>query len=328
MQKKKQISITKLAEHCGCSPATVSRVFNGKTPVNPEKRDRILRAAERFHYMPNLKAQRNTVALVISNQQRITPPRWFACSMVSTLLLHLAEHGYRATLCRIADVGKLNPKEIVAGMLIDWATSTSQLKLLSRLRFPFVCINLFLPGFNTVCVDHAGQMLTAVRYLLRAGHKRIVYIEPVGNNWASPERRRGALRAFEEAGLPYEDNFTAVYDPDMSLNREKFSRMLTERKPTAVICLHEDWILPLHQMLVDLGYHIGEDISLMTGELAGITDALTPGITAVKQDLDELAEAALRMIETLENNPPLMGGITHYTAPCRIVERNSVRKIL
>ena len=37
---------------------------------------------------------------------------------------------------------------------------------------------------------------------------------------------------------------------------------------------------------------------------------------------------ALRMIETLENNPPLMGGITHYTAPCRIVERNSVRKIL
>ena len=326
MIAKKHLSITKLAEYCGCSPSTISRVFNGKTPVSPEKRDRILRAAERFNYMPNLKTLQNTIALVVADRQGITPPSWFACNMISNLLLVLSRRGYRVTLRRISETSGLNPKEIVAGVLIDWNSSPAELKPLGRLKFPFVCINLFMSGFNTVCSDHAGQMLTAVRYLLRAGHRRIVYLEPTANNWGSSERRRGALYAFEEVGMSYDDSFTDVWNSDICMDREKVGRMLAERKPTAIVCLSEDWVLFLHQTLISLGYNVGEDISLVTSELSGITDGLAPGLTVVKQDLDELARATLQMIENLENNPPLMGGINHCVVPCRLVERNSVKK--
>ena len=46
-------SIREVAKLAGVSPATVSRVMNGTANVDPEKREKVLRAIEKTGFVPN-----------------------------------------------------------------------------------------------------------------------------------------------------------------------------------------------------------------------------------------------------------------------------------
>ena len=50
-------SIKDVAALAGVSPATVSRVMNGTAKVDPEKKDRVLRAIEKTGFVPNEAAR-------------------------------------------------------------------------------------------------------------------------------------------------------------------------------------------------------------------------------------------------------------------------------
>lgn len=64
-------TITQVAEAAGVSRATVSRVLNGRTTVDPKIGARVREVAERLHYRPNFTARNLstgrtlTVALVV-----------------------------------------------------------------------------------------------------------------------------------------------------------------------------------------------------------------------------------------------------------------------
>ena len=64
-------TITQVAEAAGVSRATVSRVLNGRTSVDPQIGARVKEAADRLQYRPNLLARHlstgrtHTIALVI-----------------------------------------------------------------------------------------------------------------------------------------------------------------------------------------------------------------------------------------------------------------------
>ena len=51
------ITIYDIAKECGCSPATVSKVFNNTGNISAQKRREILAAAERMGYVPNVAAR-------------------------------------------------------------------------------------------------------------------------------------------------------------------------------------------------------------------------------------------------------------------------------
>src|SRR5262245_39267300 len=57
MRRKQPVTIYDIALQAGVSPATVSRVLGGTSPVAPEKREAVLAAARALHYRPNLMAQ-------------------------------------------------------------------------------------------------------------------------------------------------------------------------------------------------------------------------------------------------------------------------------
>lgn len=48
-----RVTLRRVAEIAGVSPATVSRVSRGTTPVSPEVRDRVLRVIEEHGYKPS-----------------------------------------------------------------------------------------------------------------------------------------------------------------------------------------------------------------------------------------------------------------------------------
>ena len=51
------ITIYDIAKECGCSSATVSKVFNRTGNISEKKRREVLEAAERLGYVPNVAAR-------------------------------------------------------------------------------------------------------------------------------------------------------------------------------------------------------------------------------------------------------------------------------
>ena len=133
--------------------------------------------------------------------------------------------------------------------------------------------------------------------------------------------------AFADTGIVYKDNFTTVWNREMTLEKELFKRMLVERTPSAIITLHEDWSIDVYRILVSLGFTVGKDISLITSEIGDTMGAFEPGITTIRQDIDGLVNGVVEMVKNQRSSSPFMNGIMHYVIPCIITERNSVKKL-
>src|SRR5262245_14184279 len=53
----KKVTIKDLARLAKVTPATVSMVLNGKTNISEATRERVLKLAEKYHYVPNVSAR-------------------------------------------------------------------------------------------------------------------------------------------------------------------------------------------------------------------------------------------------------------------------------
>ena len=100
--KKKNITITEVAEQAKTSISTVSRVFND-LPVSSDLRERIFKAAEKLSYVPNVFAQgirgkkRGCYALILSKQKGAFENPWIQ-KIVFYILLACSEEGYHRAL--------------------------------------------------------------------------------------------------------------------------------------------------------------------------------------------------------------------------------------
>ena len=57
MGTKNRTTMKDIANHCGISVATVSRVLNENYYVSPEIKEQVLRAMKELHYSPNYTAR-------------------------------------------------------------------------------------------------------------------------------------------------------------------------------------------------------------------------------------------------------------------------------
>ena len=65
------MTIKDIAEHCGVSVSTVSRVLNNHPDVSDTVREKVMKTVQELHYVPNnsardlVKPQSNTIGLVV-----------------------------------------------------------------------------------------------------------------------------------------------------------------------------------------------------------------------------------------------------------------------
>ena len=52
-----EVNMKDIARHAGVSVSTVSRVLNGQGYIRQETREKVLRAIEKYHYIPNNSAR-------------------------------------------------------------------------------------------------------------------------------------------------------------------------------------------------------------------------------------------------------------------------------
>ncbi len=299
------ISIKDIAKLAGVSYSTVSKALNDSPLVKPSTKRHILEIAERHGYQKNLLATQlasgrsKLVGLVLNN---LSNPVFV--NIANDLRKELVDLKYQMLLAISPDGVDLFNQLRVEGIIV-WGDLVrdcpEMLRSVSTLRVPRFVLgtdeSLAIPH---VLIDRRAGIHAAVRYLTTYGHRRIAFVG---------DSQEIKVHAFEEAvrdmGLEFSKDYLIPAEStwEGGYRAIKSYKLGTETSPTAFIGVNNLLTKGMLRGLLEMGYSVPEDISVIGYDnLPDMQNAEVP-ITTVGPSLEEMTKQSARLMATLIEDP-------------------------
>ncbi|CAN5494626.1 LacI family DNA-binding transcriptional regulator [soil metagenome] len=311
-------TLADVAERAGVSRQTVSNAVNNPDLLRAETLLRVQEAIDDLGYLPN-RAARNLrtrashlVGLRLSPVQEGTANAAMD-RFVHSLVWTSREAGYHVLLFSGEGPDPLEGYDdllrstaVDAFIVTDTYLGNPQAAWLRERRAPFVAFGRPWddPGARHPWVDVDGAAGTeqATRHLLDKGHTRIAWIGWRKDSWIGEDRRSGWSRAIKERGLSTTGMASRVEDTVWS-GREASAVLLDEARPTAFVCASDTLAMGVVHTLAARGLHPGRDVAVVGFDDSQVAQVVHPGLTSVRQPLEEVAIAVVRALEDLLGAP-------------------------
>lgn len=195
------ISMDDVAVKAGVSKATVSRVLNGKNPVSPKARKKVLTACKSLNYRMNANIQ----DLILKSRNGFTRNLAFVMvdvsfsdpaysPLVDTLAEEVGRLHYQLSLVKLTGQEKtiydLPPllRDIRAdGLLVSGIVTAEILNLLREMQIPIVVIGNYDPeilnGVSCVFSDREKLLRELIGNMIAAGCRKFAFAEEIAENF-------------------------------------------------------------------------------------------------------------------------------------------------
>ncbi|OLU17329.1 MULTISPECIES: LacI family DNA-binding transcriptional regulator [unclassified Pseudomonas] len=331
-----RVTLSAVAERIGVSSITVSRYFNQPDQVSQELRERIRRAVEEMGYVPNLvagglaSAKGRIVGMVIPN---ISGPIF--AQTIQGFSDTLTRHGYQLLLA--SSYFSEEQEESAVRAFLGWSPaalvvtshfhSAGTEKMLADADIPLVEIWDYQPDRAPLQVGflHAQVGVSAARYLLDKGYRRIAFVQnSVPGDFSALERRDGYADTVRAAGLePWsfapDDNLLPFEAGKQAME----SLMHAAQRPDAIIFANDN--LAAGGLLAGrrAGVRIPEDCAVVGFGDYAFAPMLMPSLTTIRPPARQIGEVAAQRI--LQKLGVLTESTSDAPAPlqCELIERES-----
>ena len=277
------------------SQATVSRVVNGKSSVDPAIARRVLAVIDALGYRPSTTARNlatgstQTVAVVVPD---LGNPMFH--EVLRGVTHAAAEAGYRVLVADSeespADEAELAVearRRCDALVLVAPRMPESALRALLPRLAPVVLVNRSLAGVPDVAVDYAAAAATAVEHLAGLGHRRLAYL--AGPSSSESNRRRLAGIALALASLPGVEVDTVA----CGATADDGARAATALgDATAVVAFNDLVAVGLLAALRDAEVRVPEQLSVIGFDDIEFARYATPALTTMAVPRRELGASA------------------------------------
>jgi len=326
------MNIYDIADKCGVSIATVSRVLNNSPKVRAQTREKVLEVIEAEGYTPNAFAQglgSGSMGMVGVLCTDIRDP--FYAEAVGHVEQYLRENNMNAILrCSGATPeGRKQALEymvqhnvdavvLVGSAFLEEEDNTPIAEAASRV--PVILINGYieLPGVYSVTSDERGAMKDLVDLLMRRQRRRILLLHDQPT-YSSRQKIAGYRDGYLAAGLEADPQLI-VQVPRRLEDVNACVKQLLVRGVSfdAVIGTEDILALGTQKALQRIGLSL-PIIGFNNSVLAGCA---TPELTSVDNNLETLCATAMEVLSNLlnKNEAP-----THTEIPTRLVERDTFR---
>ncbi|WP_405845564.1 LacI family DNA-binding transcriptional regulator [Streptomyces sp. NBC_01518] len=344
-------TIRDVAERAGVSVASVSRVLSGNYPVSEELRRRVMKVVGDLDYVTNAHARSlagggtPTVAILINN-------------ITGAAFAHVAKGVEGAATLRgwlslvgttgddpereLALVNLMRQQGVAAVVLLGGAYDVDEYQLrMARFARSLDAAgsHLVLVGrpplegdvpATTVDYDNEGGAYAMASHLLSAGHRRVLVLPGHAELTTAQGRLRGAQRAFEAYGVPFDPGMVRHGPYDYEHGYEAVEDTLKDGVDfTAVLAGTDVVAAGAMQALRAAGLRVPEDVSIVGYDDIPLASQLTPQLTTVHVPYEEMGRVALRAVADRREGGGTSrrrgGDGDHLVLGTHVVVRNSVR---
>ena len=315
-----RVTLKQIAQELGVSHQLVSFALNDARGVNEDTRTRIKEAAERMGYRRNVSAATmrsgrfGTIGVLSPRSQWGAPQGDIAYGLQSE-----AEAGdYHLTMGTVPDE-ELQRDECLPRLLSEWMCDGLVIHyihnppqrlagVIRRFRLPAMWLNVE-GEFDCVHPDDYAGAISATEYLLRLGHERIAYVQPLDSpHYSVGARQKGFEEAMRRAGLnPRTESFPGGVRHEVAATQriERARAVLSGLdRPTAVLGYGFPFSVAFYMAALGLGLQVPRDLSLLTFDeniphLLGTSFSLLRipfiemGREAVRGVMDKIADPSL-----------------------------------
>jgi DNA-binding LacI/PurR family transcriptional regulator len=321
-------TLADVAERAGVSRQTVSNAVNNPDLLRADTLARVLEAIEELGYSPN-RAARNLrtrashlIGLRFSPVQEGTANATMD-RFVHTLVETSREAGYHVLLFAGEPGAEGEPDDPIAGyddllrstavdafVVTDTYLGNPQAAWLEQRRAPFVAFGRPWDNLSAahpwVDVDGAAGTELATHHLVDRGHQRIAWIGWRKDSFIGEDRRSGWSRAMHDRGLATTGLASRVEDTITS-GREASAVLLDEARPSAFVCASDTLAMGVLHTLAERGLHAGRDVAVVGFDDSQVAQVVPPGLTSVRQPLEQVAVEIVKALEGLLAHPPVVG---------------------
>lgn len=314
------MNIKDIAKLAGVGVSTVSRVLNNHPDVKKETRDKVLEVIKEHNYVPN-----NSARILKSNNMKhigvlvkgVFNP--FFSEMLKIIEMHINQIGYTMILHHYYDqndsssseaevlVSFIKEKRLQGVICLGGNFEGVREESFEGLDVPIVLtsvdssIEISSNLFSCVGIDNEKAAYEATNYLIQKGHKHIGMI--LGDEFdagVSNRRAIGYMRALEENHIPINKAYITLGGYDFEPAYESVKKLLSEEEHiTAIFAISDIMAIGAGKAVIDLGYKIGEDISILGFDGLDIGKYYNPALTTIKQPQRKMAYDSINLLVQL-----------------------------
>ena len=321
--RRKNVTLTQIAQHLGLSVATVSYVLNGKVEENkiPERTaERVRKAAAELGYVPNemarsLRRQRSGVIGILFSD-----------------LLSSWAHRCVVGMLRVFDEGRFIPyisvhfwdpereqrelqsmlgRRVEAIITVPMAENARYYKLAEERGVPVVFLQDSIaecPEISYAMWDARAAARASVLHLAESGRTKIGFVAVDQQTPFMLERLAGYREGMQEAGLEVNEDWM-LFDPFVPVYgafREKLVygsavRALFESdapKPEALLAMNDSvGMTTLGTLKFEMGIHVPETVAIMG--MGNLPESQWLELSSSVEPIEDVGEAAARAVKAL-----------------------------
>lgn len=338
-------TIRDVARYAGVGVGTVSRVLNGGAQVSRATQQRVMLAIRRLGFRPNAQARRihrrrsEIVCFLLGNRDFPNPFHARILQGVEDSAREIGQHvlfaavryEYATAPHQIKLPAILEESGLFDGLILSGTNHPNFLTRIQKMKIPFVVFgnNVFdFEGekyFDQVGFDGFQGELEATRYVIRQGHRNIVFVGDLTYPWART-RYGGFLKACHEAKIkPYA--ITNPRSPGYVAYGEWACSSVLERKPrpTAVVAVNDEVAFGLWRLFRRQGLQVPDDISLVGFDDREEALLMDPPLTTVHVRKEEIGRTCLKTLLERLHHPEM--AFVERILSTDLVVRDTVRSL-
>jgi LacI family transcriptional regulator len=334
------MNLKELSRHLGLSQSTVSRALNGYRDVSADTRERVLEAARRFGYSPNVNAHRlatgqaGAIGIVFpSGNDPLLDPLF--TDFLSGLTNSAARRQMDVLVSASFDSAEASYRRLAQRRSVDAVVLSGPLvadprvPLLDKLGIPYVVHGRTRAPhpYAFLDIDNEGAFRQATELLIGLGHRRIGLVNGDLRQSFAVDREAGWRSALLAAGLEAPD---ALNDSDVMTDEAGYrltaGMLSSETPPTAVICSSIFSAMGACRAIRDRGLAIGSDISVIAHD-DGISsirpETHNPPLTTTFSSIHKAGERIAEMVADLLGGK--VASASQEVWPVDLIFRDSTR---
>jgi len=305
-------TIKEVALKAGVSIATVSRVFNDSSLVNPKTIQRVREIAHSLHYVPNASA-RSLSRRKSDTFGMILPDLFgeFFSEVIRGADQTAQKHSYNVLLSsshnnqdEIKEALNIMKGRVDGIIIMSPNINADILHHNINKSLPVVLLNCFVEdnSFDSIVIDNCNGAYQITNHLIKHGHKRIAIIKGAIGNYEADVRLLGYRHALtlEQCEVSETFEFEGDFSEESGYNSAKKILSITPR-PTAVFAANDSMAIGALKAFHDHGIAVPDDIALVGFDDIPISRYVKPSLSTVQVPIHKMGILAVeRLIEVLE----------------------------